>query len=96
MVYDEIERLVRVGPSEAEVSRVQTQIAAGAVRRIQSNLGLAFQLAESSSMHGDWRSGFRASARLADVSPDEIRDVAARYLTKSNRTVGTLVPVAGS
>jgi len=94
-VYDEIARFVRDGPSETEVSRVQTQIAAGSVRRIQSNLGLAFQLAESSSMHGDWRSGFRASARLADVTPEEIRAAAARYLTKSNRTVATLVAPGG-
>ena len=77
----------------AKVSRerVRNQIEAGAVRRLQSNLGLAFQLAESESMHGDWRETFRASARLGEVEPDDVRRVAARYLVRENRTVATLM-----
>lgn len=96
IVYAEIERLATDGPTALEVARVQTQIAAGAVRRIQSNLGLAFQLAESASLHGDWRTTFSASERLTEVEPDDVRRVASRYLVRANRTVATLVAKEGS
>jgi predicted Zn-dependent peptidase len=89
-IYEEIARLARDGPTEAELERVRNQIAAGSVRRIGSNLGLAFQLARSESMEGDWRATFRASARLGEVGGDDVRRVAAEYLTRRNRTVAVL------
>jgi len=90
-VYAEIARLAAEGPSEAELERVRNQIEAGNVRRISSNLGLAFQLADSESLTGDWRSTFRQSARLREVTSAEVRRVAAEYLTENNRTVAVLV-----
>jgi predicted Zn-dependent peptidase len=61
------------------------------VRRIDSNLGLAFQLAGSESLTGDWRSTFGESARLRRVTAEDVRRVAAEYFAPSNRTVGVLV-----
>jgi predicted Zn-dependent peptidase len=90
-IYAHIEVLIEEGPTEAEVERVRNQIEAGAVRRIQSNLGLAFQLADSESLWGDWRETFRASARLRAVTPADVRRVVATYLVADNRTVATLV-----
>ena len=90
-IYDEIEHMAAEGPSDAELERVRNQIAAGNVRRIESNLGLAFQLADSESLTGDWRSTFRLSARLREVSAEDVRRVAAEYLVPSNRTVAVLV-----
>jgi len=75
----------------AELTRVRNQIAAGSIRRIQSNLGLAFQLAESASLHGDWRATFRLSDRLRTVTPEDVRRVVETYFTQNNRTVATLV-----
>ncbi len=90
-IYEEIARMAAEGPSDAELERVRNQIAAGNVRRIESNLGLAFQLADSESLTGDWRSTFRLSARLREVSAEDVRRVAAEYLVASNRTVAVLV-----
>lgn len=90
-IYEEVARLAEEGPEEAELVRVRNQIAAGNVRRLQSNLGLAFQLVESTSLFGDWRTTFTHFQRLRDVTVDDVRDVAARYLTARNRTVATLV-----
>jgi predicted Zn-dependent peptidase len=90
-IYQELARLAAEGPSEDELQRVRNQIRAGAVRRLQSNLGLAFQLASSESLTGDWRETFRASARLQEVDAEDIRRVVAAYFTESNRTVATLV-----
>jgi predicted Zn-dependent peptidase len=90
-IYAEIERVAEDGPTEPELERVRNQIAAGNVRRISSNLGLAFQLAASETLEGDWRATFRTSERLRAVGTEDVRRAAARYLTESNRTVASLV-----
>ena len=90
-IYDAIVEVARKGPTSAEVERVSNQIAAGAVRRIESNLGLAFQIAGSESLFGDWRETFRSSARLRRVTTGDVRRVAAQYLRVAKRTVAPLV-----
>jgi predicted Zn-dependent peptidase len=90
-IYEEIARMAAEGPTDAELERVRNQVAAGNVRRIDSNLGLAFQLAESESLYGDWSATFRLSERLREVTAEDVRRVASLYLTKENRTVATLV-----
>jgi predicted Zn-dependent peptidase len=91
LVYEEIDRLARDGPTATELERVRNQIAAGTIRRIGSNLGLAFQLAESERLLGDWRETFQTEERLGAVTADDVRRVARSYLTRENRTVATLV-----
>ncbi|MEX2472635.1 MAG: pitrilysin family protein [Gemmatimonadota bacterium] len=90
LIYEEIERLANDGPNERELERVRNQVAAGSVRRMTSNLGLAFQLAESTSLEGDWRETFRGSERLRELTAEDVREAAARYLTAQNRTVAVL------
>lgn len=94
-VYQEIARVARDGVTPDEVERVRNQIAAGTVRRIQSNLGLALQIADSESLFEDWRVTFRSSARLRDVTPADVQRVAGRYFNEANRTVTTLMTVTG-
>jgi predicted Zn-dependent peptidase len=90
-VYAELDRLSLIPPSEAELDRVRSQLEAGEVRRLRSNLGLAFQLAGSESGFGDWRETWRMTRRLGEVTPDDVQRVVRRYFTASNRTVATLV-----
>jgi predicted Zn-dependent peptidase len=89
-IYEEIGRIATEGPSERELVRVRNQVEAGNVRRLLSNLGLAFQIAESTTLTGDWRDTFRLAERIGGVSAEDVRRVAARYLTRENRTVATL------
>lgn len=89
-IYAEIERISRDGPTEDEVERVINQIEAGSIRRLQSNLGLAFQLADSESLFGDWRETFRSAGRFSTLRPVDVQRVAAQYLTPENRTVATV------
>lgn len=91
VIYEEIERMAAEGPTADEVERVRNQIAAAAVRRLQSNFGLALQLADSESLYGDWRATFRSTERLRDVTPADVRRVAEQYFDETNRTVATLV-----
>lgn len=90
-IYAEIQRLIDEPPSVEELARVRNQIESGEVRRLASNFGLAFQLAESLAYHGDWKETFRTGERLAEVTSAEIQRVARKYLTEDNRTVGELV-----
>jgi predicted Zn-dependent peptidase len=90
LIYDEIRTLVLQGPSEREMERVRNQVAAGNVRRLTSNLGLAFQLAEAESLRGDWREPFRGPALVRALTAGDIQRVARGYLTKNNRTVAVL------
>jgi predicted Zn-dependent peptidase len=90
-IYTELARLGWEGPSLQELERVRNQLAAGNVRRLQSNLGLAFQLVESEAFFGDWRETFRRSELLRSVTPEDVKRVVTRYFTRENRTVATLV-----
>jgi predicted Zn-dependent peptidase len=89
--YEELERLKREAPAESELEKVRNQLEASRIRRLQSNLGLAFQLAGSVALWDDWRETFRLTRRLQGVRPPDIQRVAREYLTRSNRTVATLI-----
>ena len=91
LIYEELELLVRHGPTESEMERVRNQISAGSIRRIQSNIGLAFQLIESVALFNDWRETFRYSDKLRAVTPEDIMRIARTYMTRANRTVTTIV-----
>lgn len=90
-VYEEIERIKDEPPGEEVMTRIRNQIRAGDYRRLGSNFQLAGQLAESEAIFGDWRETFRLSAQVLDVTAEDVQRVARTYLTRSTRTVATLV-----
>ncbi len=90
-VYAELDSLRQTPPSEREMQRIRNQLEAGEIRRVTSNLGLAFQLAGSASAFGDWRTTFGFTDRLAAVEAEDVRRVAERFFTREHRTVATLV-----
>ena len=90
-VYDELERLARTPPDDRELEGVRNQLDASRVRRLQSNLGLAMQLAGSTAQFDDWRTTFKLADRLRAVQPADVQRVVQTYLTRENRTVATLV-----
>lgn len=92
VLYEEVDRLRREPPDASELQRVRNQLAASRVRRLASNAGLAFQLAASESLYGDWRSTFEYTTRLEAVTAEDVRRVAETYLAPETRTVTTLVP----
>lgn len=94
-IYEEIARVQAEPPEIAELERIRNQLEAGEVRRLRSNLGLAFQLAASASTYGDWRTTFQQASRLMEVQPEDVQRVARVYLRPENRTVATLVRPEG-
>lgn len=89
-IYEELDRLRESPPTERELLRVRNQLEAGSIRRLRSNLGLAFQLAESATAYGDWRTTFRFFPALEAVTPADVQRVVRTYFEPGNRTVATL------
>ena len=90
-VYAELDTLRGTPPSEREMQRIRNQLGASEFRRLTSNLGLALQLAGSTSAFGDWRTTFGYADRLAEVQPEDVSRVARQFFTRENRTVATVV-----
>ncbi len=90
-VYDELDRLKKEPVAPRELEKILNQIDAEQVRALRSNSGMASRLAYFQAINRDWREIFKQRDRIAKVTPEDIRRVAAQYFTKSNRVVATLV-----
>ncbi len=97
-IHAEIERLKSEDISDDELKMIKTRAKANLIRGLDSNAGLAAQLAIYQSRYGDWRELFRSVDRIDAVTKADIRRVAAETFTPDNRTVGiieTKQPPAG-
>jgi len=89
-VLDEVARLSADPPAPRELAAVRNSAAMGEVERLSSNLGLAFQLASSEALLGDWRRTFELPAELREVTAADIARVARTYLRPDAVTVATV------
>ena len=90
-VLAELERL-KAEPVEAkELQKTLNQLDAYLIRSLQSNSGLASQLAYFEAVAGDWRYLLESRDRIARVTPDDILRVAKKYFVKENQVTATLV-----
>ncbi|PSB08026.1 peptidase M16 [Pleurocapsa sp. CCALA 161] len=88
----EIERLKTEPVTPKELEQVKTQLKAGLLRTLDSNMGMANLLAEYEAKTGSWRNLFEALTKLEAVTPQDIQRVAQKTFTDSNRTIGKLLP----
>ena len=88
----EIERLKTEPVTPAELEQVKTQLKAGLLRTLDSNMGMARILAEYDAKTGDWRNIFNELAKLEEITPDDIQRVAQTTFIAENRTIGRLLP----
>ena len=90
-IYQELERLLtEEPPTEDELERVRRRLEAASVRRLTSNLNLAFQLARSHATWGDWATTFQSQQRIGEVEGEDVLRVLKTYFTEEQRTVGIL------
>ncbi len=71
----------------ATIARVKTKVRAGVIRSLDSNSGLAEQLAYYHVNYGDWRKLFTGIEDIDRVTAEDVRRVAREYLTPESRTV---------
>jgi len=93
-IHAEIERLKNEDISDDELQMIKTRAKANLIRGLDSNQGLAQQLAIYQSRYGDWRELFHTVDRIDQVTKADIRRVANQTFVPTNRTVGIIETVA--
>ena len=95
-IHAELERLKNEDITDEELAMVKTRAKADLIRGMDSNLGLANNLAEYQTFFGDWKALFESTARIDKVTKADIRRVAARTFIETNRTVGMIETAAAT
>nr|WP_242040182.1 pitrilysin family protein [Anabaena subtropica] len=87
----EIDKLKTEPVSATELQRVKTQIKAGLLNNLNSNMGMAGLLSEYEVKTGSWQNLFKYLDEIAVVTPADIQRVAKATFTPENRTIGKLL-----
>jgi zinc protease len=90
-IFAVMDEVARSGVSQEEVERARQSILKDRELALHDPNSIAIELSEWAAQ-GDWRLFFLHRDRLEKVAPPDVKDVAARYLTASNRTVGFFLP----
>jgi zinc protease len=78
-------------PSEAEVERARQQLLKDRELAEADTGRIAVRLSDWAAQ-GDWRLYLLHRDRLEKVTPEQVQDVAKRYLRRENRTLGMFIP----
>jgi predicted Zn-dependent peptidase len=89
-IHTEIERLKKEDVSDEELKMIKTRAKANLIRGLDSNQGLAHELALYQTRYDDWRELFKTVDRIDEVSKADIRRVASETFVPENRTVGII------
>lgn len=95
VLAEELQRVVDEPVSDAELAKAKRMLLTSFYRSMATISGRAEVLGHYLLYRGDWRKAFDVDAIYAGITADEVREVAARYLHPSNRTVVTLIPEGG-
>ncbi|HDZ84256.1 MAG TPA: insulinase family protein, partial [Nitrospirae bacterium] len=91
-LYAEIEKIQREAPSEREVQKAKNQIEADFIMNQDSLFYRVMLMAQFEIIGGrDLKETYLEGIR--NVTSEEVRQVAEKYLVKDQRTVGTLIPL---
>ena len=93
-IHHEIDRLKTEDISDEELKMIRTRAKANLLRGLDSNEGLASELALFQSRYGDWRELFHQVDNLEKVNKADIRRVANQTFVPTNRTVGIIETAA--
>ncbi|MFK5926074.1 MAG: pitrilysin family protein [Desulfuromusa sp.] len=89
-VYTELERFKSEPLSATDLDIARKQIMTSILRGLRGNSGLARTLSSYQTL-GDWHYLVDYEEHLNSITPEDIMDVAKRYLHADNRTVVTLI-----
>ncbi len=88
-----VEEIARSGVTQEEVDRARQKILKDRELAAADPNRIAIELSEWAAQ-GDWRLYFLNRDRIEQVTPAQVKEVAEKYFTTSNRTVGFFVPTA--
>jgi len=87
-IWEEIDKLKSEPVTEQELAKLKTRAKADFIRGLDSNTGMANQLAFYHTMTGDWRNMFTEVEKIEAVTAEDIRRVANEVFTRTNVSVG--------
>lgn len=87
----ELEDIMKNGVKKDEITRAYTLEKAELIREMESNLGMARELAYSQAIYGDWKKLFSMIESFKDVSSQHIQDVIKKYFKEENMVEGKLI-----
>lgn len=91
---EEFHRLKTEDVTDEELAKFRTRAKASLMFSLKSNLGLAMSLTDYHTLFGDWRELFRSIKRFDQVTAADVRRVATRTFTASNRIVAQIQTIA--
>ena len=86
-----VEEFYKNPPTAEEMDRAKKSFANSAERALSNHENIGLQLSEYIAM-GDWRLFFLGRDRAETVSVEQVKEVAAKYYKRDNRTVGVFMP----
>ncbi len=89
-IYEEIEKIKKDGVGEKELQKVKNQEVIGFYNQVETINGKSNNIGTYEVFFGDYRKMFDAPSLYNKVTVEDIKRVANKYFTKSNRTVGVL------
>jgi zinc protease len=89
----QVAHVAREGVSEAELQRVKTRWIAGEIYKLDSVMNQARELGSAWVLGLPIDADERLMARLREVTPEQVKSVAARYFGDEQLTVGILRPL---
>lgn len=89
-IYAEIEKIKKDGISERELQKIKNQKLIEFYGQVETINGKSNNIGTYEVFFGDYRKMFDAPKNYNNVTIADVQDVAKKYFTKSNRTVGIL------
>jgi predicted Zn-dependent peptidase len=89
-MLEAIDKVVKEGVSEEELQKVKNSRLLGIYRQQETINGKAQMLGNYEVFNGDYKKAFDAPAAYEKLTVADIQAVAAKYLKKSQRTIGVL------
>ncbi len=91
VVQAELDRLASELVTERELQQVRNQVLAGEYFQRDDVGSMAYLLARSEILYGDWRAMKLYQPGIERVTAEQVRDFCRKYLVPDNRTTGILV-----
>lgn len=88
----ELTRMAKEGPTDEELAGVRLRAKSEFLRGLESNAGLARELARNEAIGGGWRTTFDKLDKISAVTAARVKEVAAKTFVASNRSVATIAP----
>ena len=88
-----VEEIARSGVTQQEVDRARQKVLKDRELAATDPNRIGIELSEWAAQ-GDWRLYFLNRDRIEQVAPAQVKEVAEKYFTTSNRTVGFFIPTS--